>query len=123
MASTKGLSGALRMADELGSNTVLDYGFEPSHELGISTLMDFEEGPNGELWYLDFDGALHAKNLDTGVSRVVASGLPNSSVGLAVRSDGVAYVAAQSAAPAQSRRGRRDQLGYLSCSCIWSNTR
>lgn len=91
MAATKGIAGLLRMADELGSQSVTDYALVASHDLGGVNVMDMEQTADGMLWYVEYAGTLSARNLQTGERRTVASGITNA-YGLAVRDDNVAYV-------------------------------
>lgn len=91
MAATKGIAGVLRMADEIGNESVADYGLAAAQDLGGINVMDMEQVADGTLWYVEYGGTLSARNMQTSERRTVATGITNA-FGLAVRNDGVAYV-------------------------------
>ncbi|MBM0104868.1 carboxypeptidase regulatory-like domain-containing protein [Steroidobacter sp. S1-65] len=109
MASTKGLTGLLRMSTELGSQTVTDYTLQPAHELGSANLMDFEQTADGTVWYVEYAGTLYARNLQTGERRTVATGITNA-YGLAMLADNTAFVTSGSRIVRINPDGTRSDL-------------
>jgi hypothetical protein len=96
MAVVTGFTGLLNDARNLNGFVPQDFTLQDAGNTGNSNMMDAQPGPDGSLWYVDYNGAVYAYNLATQQTRTVASGIASPAYGLATRPDGTLYVSSAS---------------------------
>ncbi len=120
MTAVMGIANVVRTADALGSETVNDYVFEDTGvDFQIRDMLGVQKGPDGQIWYLDSPGQLYARDMTTGVNRLVAANLGAPPIGLAITADGAAYVTAPNLVTRIAADGTRTVIQWPGIQSLW----